>query len=117
MLDYVIPDDEDDDEVIDVYHKLCEIGIDDIRYNQDVTQDRNSFGKTLVTLCSNNNVCIFNGRLDEDLRIGKPTTTHGTLVDYIIGSPSLLNNVQEFRILDYDPMYSDIHCGIHVATT
>ena len=114
MLDYVIPDDEDDDEVVDVYHKLCEIGIDDIRYNQDVTQDRNSFGKTLVTLCSNNNVCIFNGRLDEDLRIGKPTTTHGTLVDYIIGSPSLLNNVQEFRILDYDPMYSDIHCGIHV---
>ena len=67
-----------------------------------------------MTICSNNDVCIFNGRLDEDLRLGKPTTTHGTLVDYVIGSPRILRNVQEFRILDYDPLYSDIHCGIHV---
>lgn len=22
--------------------------------------------------------------------------------------------MQEFRILDYDPLYSDIHCGIHI---
>ena len=35
-------------------------------------------------------------------------------MDYVIGLPTMLRNVQEFRILDYDPLYSDIHCGIHV---
>lgn len=85
-----------------------------IRYNQDVTQDRNSYGSRLVTLCSNNNVCIFNGRLYEDFRIGNATTTHGTTVDYIIGSPAVLTFVQNFRILEHDPLYSDIHCGIHI---
>ncbi|XP_063866950.1 uncharacterized protein LOC135104017 [Scylla paramamosain] len=30
------------------------------------------------------------------------------------GSPTLLKDVNEFRVLDYDPLYSDIHCGIHV---
>uniref|UniRef100_A0A0N7ZBB2 Reverse transcriptase domain-containing protein n=1 Tax=Scylla olivacea TaxID=85551 RepID=A0A0N7ZBB2_SCYOL len=90
------------------------MGVDGTRYNQDVTQDRNSYGRNLVTICCNNKVCIFNGRVDRDLRVGRPTTTHGTLVDYVIGSPTLLKDVNEFRVLDYDPLYSDIHCGIHV---
>ena len=100
MLDYVVPDDdveeEDDTDLCEVHHILSEMRIAGTRYNQDVTQDRNSYGKNLVTICSNNDVCIFNGRLDEDLRLGKPTTTHGTLVDYVIGSPRMLRNVQEF---------------------
>ena len=40
-----------------------------------------------------------------DKGIGKPTTKHGTIVDYLIGSPSLLANIDKFEIHDFDPLF------------
>lgn len=34
------------------------------------------------------------------------------LVDYVIRSPYILPYVQNFQILDFDPLFSDVHCGI-----
>ena len=56
---------------------------------------------------------IFNGRLGEDCSIGKPTTTHNTTIDYLLGSPVIMQNVVPFKVLDYDPLLSDVHCGLH----
>lgn len=67
-----------------------------------------------MTVCSINDVCIFNDRLDEDFRVVKPTCKHDTLMDYVIGSLTILRNIQEFLILVRDALYSGIHCGIHV---
>ena len=55
---------------------------------------------------------MFNGRVGEDEMIGKETTIHNPIVDYVIRSPFLLTIVQHFKILDFDPLFSDIHCGI-----
>lgn len=36
------------------------------------------------------------------------------VTDNIRGSQIMLGDVQEFRILDFNPLYLDIHCEIHV---
>ncbi len=70
-------------------------------------------GKKLLDICKNHQVYIFNGRLGEDCSIGKPTTTHNTTIDYFIGSPMIMKKVEVFKVLDYDPLLSDVHCGLH----
>ena len=82
------------------------------RYNQDLTPDRNSYGRKLIEFCKNNQMFIFNGRLGEDSGVGKPTTTYHTTIDYFIGSLQVMQHVEAFKVLDFDPMTSDIHCGL-----
>ncbi len=50
---------------------LTNFGITETRANQDLTPDRNSYGKKLLDVCKNHQVYIFNGRLGEDCSIGK----------------------------------------------
>ena len=67
----------------------------------------------MVEICKNNQVFIFNGRLREDCGVGKSTTTYRTTIDYFLGSPSVMQLVETFKVLDFDPMLSDVHCGLH----
>ena len=59
-------------------------------------------------------ICIFNGRSGFDKNEGKATTTRGTVIDYMIGSPYLLNIAKNFCIHEFDPLYSDMHCKVSV---
>ncbi len=70
-------------------------------------------GKKLLDVCKNHQVYIFNGRLGEDCSIGKPTTTHNTTIDYFLGSPVIMKYVVVLKVLDYEPLWSDAHCGLH----
>ena len=83
------------------------------RANEDTTHDRSTYGKKLVEVCRNNYIMIYNGRLGEDRGIGKATTTYGTTIDYVIGSWQLTSFVMQFSVLDFDPLCSDVHCGLH----
>ena len=49
--------------------------ITESRANQDLTPDRNSYGKKRLEVCRNNQVYLFNGRLGEDCNVGQFTTT------------------------------------------
>ena len=69
-------------------------------------------GKRLE-ICKNNEVFIFNGRLGEDCGVYKPNTTYHTTVDCFLGSPSVMQLVETLKILDFAPMLSDVHCGLH----
>lgn len=82
------------------------------RANKDTTPDRSTYGKKLVEVCRNNYVMIYNGRLGDDKGVGKVTTTYGTTIDYVIGSRDLAFLVSEFSVLNFDPLYSDVHCGL-----
>ena len=99
----------------EVYVDFGEYGIDSNRYSKDLSCHRSCCGKKILDLCKNNLVCIFNGRVGEDYRIGKATTVHNTVVDYIIGTPNLFTKVVDFKVLDFDPLLSDVHSGIHVS--
>ena len=59
---------------------------------------------------------LFNGRLGEDRSSGKPTTKRNTTIDYFLGSPVIMKNVVSFRVLDFDPLLSDVHCGLCAKT-
>ena len=56
---------------------------------------------------------MFNGRIGSDNLTGEFTTTKNSVIDYCIGSPYLLSNCSKFNILDFDPLFSDIHRGTH----
>ena len=78
-----------------------------LRANKDLSrQDGN--GLRLLELCKNTGLFIANGRYDE----GKPTTTSGTLIDYVLLSSDIANKIVDFKIDDFDPLYSDVHCKI-----
>ena len=66
-----------------------------------------------MEICKNNQEFIFNGRLGDDCGVGKSTTPYCTTIDYFLGSPSVMQLVETFKVLDFDPMVSDVHCGLH----
>ena len=37
------------------------------------------------------------------------------MVDYVILSPSLFPYISEFKVLPFDPMTSNGHCGLHFS--
>ena len=118
MRDYVETNDGHSDELVgivsDIYTDLNSLGFSVVRWNKDVTSDRNSYyGKKLIENCKNNDVFIFNGRMGDDGGAGSVTTTHNTTVDYVIGSPLLMCYVTQFKVLNFDALYSDLHCGLH----
>lgn len=61
------------------------------------------------------NVIIFSGRIGRDKGVGKYTTIHNTTVDYVIGSGNMIQFLNFFEVLDYNPLLSDIHCALHTS--
>ena len=96
----------------EVYADLDALGLPVARFNQDLTHDRSSYGKKLIEICKNHHILIFNGRVGDDCGVGKVTITYNTTIDYVIGSQNLIKNVTQFKILDFNPLYSDVHCGL-----
>lgn len=89
-----------------------DLGLTLDRYNTDLKPDNGGYGETLIELCRNHSMAIFNGRVGTDKFIGQPTTTDGSMIDYVIGSPYLLVKTSDFIINSFDPLFSDKHCAI-----
>ena len=51
------------------------------RHSMDKSKDRGNYGASLLDLCRNNLLCIFNGRSGSDAKVGKATSTDDTLID------------------------------------
>ncbi|CAC5366643.1 unnamed protein product [Mytilus coruscus] len=45
--------------------------------------------------------------------MGKVTSKETSLVDYLIVSGDLFPYITEFEVIDFDPLFSDIHCRLH----
>ena len=65
----------------------------------------------MLEFCKFNNVFIFNGRVGQDI-VGKQTSENSSVVDYILGTAHLFESVENFEILDFNRLYSDIHCPL-----
>ena len=63
---------------------MLQLGISTERRSRDTTRV-NGYGKKLLEICKDNMVYMFNGRVGEDEMIGKETTIHNFIVDYVIG--------------------------------
>ena len=84
------------------------------RFNSDHSRIDN-YGRRLLDICKSFNLYIANGRLGDDRSLGTQTCRGSTVVDYAILSPSVFNMVNDFRILPFDPLLSDVHSGIHIS--
>ena len=99
---------------------------------QRVNRDKlpiDDYGRRLIEMCQITSICLFNGRVGQDRAKGAPTTKHGTVVDYLIGSPMLFAALSDFQIAGFDLIFSDVpslliakfHCGAlnlsHVGET
>ena len=63
-------------------------------------------------LCKNNNCCILNGRFGTNSNVGHYTCKGASVVDYAIVSYALLPLCNDFEVLGFDPLLSDVHCSI-----
>ena len=83
--------------------------------NTQIPQTNNSYGKSLLEICTSSQLRILNGRTIGD-SVGKATyhNYNGTTInDYCICSASFLNNILSFQVGDFSPKMSD-HCPITV---
>ena len=46
--------------------------------------------------------------------IGKVTCKDTSLVDYFIVNSRVFSIIKEFEIIDFDPLFSDVHCRLHI---
>ncbi|CAG2212337.1 unnamed protein product [Mytilus edulis] len=63
--------------------------------------------------CNINNYA--NSRLGSDIGIGRTTCKDISVIDYLLLSSKLFSLVDEFEILDFVPLFSDVHNAIHIV--
>ena len=96
-----------DDETLNEYEYLLDRGFDLKRYSED--NRTNNYGHRLIELCKNLGILIVNGRLSNDRKKGKLTCRQASVVDYIICSPVLYSNIVFFDVVEFNPLFSDVH--------
>jgi hypothetical protein len=94
------------------YQVLLDNNISLKRYTQCECRP-NNFGRKLLEMCKSNNLCIANSRIDKDKNISKKTCNDLSVVDYLILSSNLFSVIKKFDVLDYDPLFSDVHCALY----
>ena len=66
-----------------------------------------------MSLCKKLNLYIANSRVGADKGVDAKTCKDVSVVDYLIMSSKLFPFVKEFKIKDYEQLYSDCHYLIH----
>ncbi|CAG2241201.1 unnamed protein product [Mytilus edulis] len=94
---------------VDILDKL---GIQRKRHSTDLNV--NTYGRKLIQFCKNNNMYIMNGRIGND-EVGKPTSKNTSVVDYAISTADVLYLVENFDVLPFSSLYSDIHCPLELV--
>lgn len=70
------------------------------------------YGHKLLSLCKKLNLYITNSRVGADKGVGDKPYKDVSVVDYLILSSKLFPFVKEFKIEDFEQLYSDCHCLI-----
>ncbi|CAG2196906.1 unnamed protein product [Mytilus edulis] len=112
--EFILPDD-DEMETNDGkknYETQDKLGIQRKRHSTDLNV--NTYGRKLIQFCKNNNMYIMNGRIGND-EVGKPTSKNTSVVDYAISTADVLYLVENFDVLPFSSLYSDIHCPLELV--
>ena len=75
----------------------------------------NSYGNKLLDFCRKNNIYIMNGRAGKDGLLGERTCKDSTVIDYCLCSSNLLSYISDFEIMEFSPMFSDVHKQLHLT--
>ena len=114
----------DDEQLLDILdipdENISFSGFDNLRHKQ-IPLDRisldaggvNRYGLKLLELCKRCNFFVANGRICSDQGIGRTTCKNVILVDYLLLLPYMFDVITEFEIIDFNPMFSDVHNRLH----
>ena len=69
----------------------------------------NTMGYWLIDTCKNNNPFIDNRRFGKDKGIGTTTFRNKSLIDYTLCSAESFEILNDFEIVELDPVFSDGH--------
>ena len=75
----------------------------------------NNMGHELISFCKSMQLSICNGRVGSDANVGDLTCKNASIVDYVIMSSDMFNHLMSFHILDFNELYSDVHCPINIV--
>ena len=93
------------DEMSDVFDKNNHIS----RQRRSRDSVLNHEGKVLLDVCKVNNLIILNGRCGSDKSSGELTFRNISVIDYSITTPNLISFVNDFCIIELDPIFTDGH--------
>ena len=81
----------------------------------------NNHGRKLINICTckQSDIIILNGRVGNDasVAIGDLTCKDKSTVVLCLCSISLLSHIYDFKVLDFNECFSDVHCPIEVKLT
>ena len=75
-------------------------------------ESMNSFGYSLLELCSNNNLFILNRRIGNDFRNPSLTCKNKSTIDYFISSAYVFPIIKNLQVREFSSLYSDAHCPV-----
>ncbi len=104
-LSDILSDNDPDLGCPDYFRKDCPVKTN--RKNCD--RRTNNLGYGLVNLCTSTNLFIVNGRTNGDLE-GNFTFKGTSVLDYFVCSYELVDCIDRFSVLPFNPMLSDGHC-------
>ena len=123
--DFIVPDEsligifelESDDEILSYMLDYEQLKLQNIPLSRmsECHCNINNYGHKLLDMCKKLNVYIANSRLGSDIGIGRTTCKDISVIDYLLLSSKLFSLVDEFEILDFVPLFSDVHNAIHIV--
>ena len=100
----------DESEEIMYYFEQNQISLK--RTNTD--QMINCYGNQMLDFCKTLDLFILNGRLHPTMQSMKLTCKDKSTVDYFLSTAMMFTRLQNFQILEYNPLLSDAHCPLSV---
>ena len=101
--------------VCEQFSDIQELDILNIQRDRiSVDKTINNYGRKFLSFCKNNNVFILNGRIAGD-RNGKATSRNTSVVDYTLCTANIMHRVNNFEVMDFSSLYSDIHSPLHLV--
>ena len=100
---------------VDYSDILKKYGLSPSRKSEDKSRI-NNFGNSLLNLCKSLSLFIYNGRIGEDGMHGAVTNIKAnTIVDYCVSDTELIPFIKNFKVCDFDPLVSDLHCPLSIS--
>ena len=75
----------------------------------------NTYGKTFIDFCKNNDLFILNGRIGSDHIYPKLTCKDRSTVDYFLSSATIFDKITNFEVQEFLDLFSDAHCAISLG--
>ena len=70
----------------------------------------------LLDICKNNNLFLLNGRSYLDKDFGQYTLRDKSVLDYVIATADCFRTLENFEVIDTDPLFSDGHNALSWQT-